>query len=172
MSKILILHELKAPVALSTLASRDLLEFSGEYNTFSPAGFLLKKMRGGIRHTFVEPGDAVIVVLAYADASDAEVESALEKVNPDLTSDELVDQAQARRVIAILHPSVVGAVGSGGTGKNEMYFDLKDVDLPSKGLPFPEGIGFKWCAYNTGGGALTTGSSLMISGRYMGVKLG
>ncbi len=171
MSDIMIKHEFTAAVALSTLAARDLLQVSAQYGTFSNGGFLLKKIRGSVRVPFLEPGDNVVLVLAYSDASIAEVETALENADADLTSDELVDQAQARTVIAVMGPTVYGAVGSGGTSKNEVIFDLAKIDLPAKGLPFPEGIGWQWAVYNDGGGALTTGASAIVSARYHGVKL-
>ncbi len=171
MSKILIKHEFTSATALSTLAARDALQVSAQYGTLSGGGYLMKRIRGEGRLTFLEPGDGGILVLAYSDATVAEVEAALENADADLTADELVDQAQARTVVGIIGAKTTLSVGSGGTAKNELFFDLSDIDLPSKGLPFPEGIGWQWIFYNTSAGAMTTGAAVTISARYMGVKL-
>ncbi len=171
-SKLKILYEAPSAFGVGALAAKDMTDAFTQYASFSNGGFLLKKLRGSVRHVFVEPGDGGILVLAYADASAAEIETALELVNTDLATDELVEQAQARAIIGLCAPRLNGGLGSGGTDKCELYYDLSEIDIPSKGLPFLEGIGWKWCFYNTGGGAFTTGSSLNMAARYLGVKLG
>ncbi len=170
-NQLLIKHEIIAAVGLSTLASRTFLTLSTGMSAFENRGFLLKRIRGGATQVFTEPGDVGILVMAYGDASASEIETALEAVDVNLTEDELVEQASARRIISILHPTIIGGVGTGGSGKTMAIYDFSDIEIPAKGLPFPEGVGWKWGFYNIGGGAFTTGSSVMTSARVMGVAL-
>ncbi len=169
-SKIKILHQLEAAAGISTLAARTPIAVASLYATMSPSGFLMKKLRGSARMVFVEPGDNGLLVLAYSDATLAEVETALEAINTDLVSDEVIDQAIARRIIGIAKPHN-GGLGTGGSGKNEIIYDLSDIEIPSGGLPFGESNGWVWYFYNDGGGAFTTGASMIVSARFHGVSL-
>lgn len=171
-----ILHEASKAVALSTLGAGAAVLISGPYAGTTTAGFLMKKISGYCAIEFsadgATPDDFPLLVLAYGDNTVTEVQNALILEEVDPTDDHLVNQATVRRIVGAMGPTYgIHHENDANNAHQTWHFDLKKMDLPSKGLPFGEGVGWQWLIWNPTNSAYTTGALAHLWARYHGVWL-
>ncbi len=177
-SGIQILHHHKSATSIGTLGAANAIAIGdGAYQGSAlTAGFLLKKLRGwaGIEFSAdgATPDDFPLLVLAYGDKSGSEVNAAMVLEEPNPASDHLVNQATVRAIVDVIGPDIVVHHENDANNANQSYhFDLSRVELPKKGMPFPEGVGWEWHIFNPTSSSFTTGGIAHIWAKYMGVWL-
>ncbi len=130
---------------------------------------LLKRLRVSGHVTWPNLGDAAMLVLGYADATVAQIVTALTTavVNPESAATYRRNQLDERVLVDFV------ALGPMGQAAAEAVAFNWEPELPKKGLPFSIGDGFNTYVFNTNAAnAFTNGPTLRLVHRWMFAWLG
>ncbi len=159
-----ILSDSSAANSLGALTTLTALVIETGHATGLLRAFLMKKVKARITTVGRTIGDeALLVGMARGGASITEIKAALEDVQ---LQEDLAIQGAKREVI---HETLalMTRSGDGTTEEAEFMVSLGG----GKGIPFGEGVGWQWFAYNLGDGSLTTGSKMHMHATYWGIWL-
>ncbi len=147
-------------VALATLAVNTALQIGQRTLTQS---FLAKHLRATYVLRDADAGDTIVFGMARGDQSVTNIKTALELAQ--LERDQ-VNQAQARQVLfETVRTITISTVAPGAE-----HF----IDIPlggGKGIPFEDGDGYQFFAFNVGADAQVAGATALVFGDITGVWL-
>lgn len=151
-------------VDTSTLAASTVVQIDLGLSSLN-RNFVLKNLRSIYHVNIPDPLDECALILAYSDASDADIEAALTGVAIKDIEDVQAykdGQLKARGIIAIEEPPWGDIAGAGMVG-------VVDWKLPPKGIPALKGDGFQILAYNLNTvAAFTNGPTFRGLSKWMG----
>ncbi len=145
---------------LATLASRSAVVINSQM-TATTATFLMKRLRYFLQligRTTADDGP-IIIGAAHGDATVSEIEAAMVELNPTGPSS-ITDMLTEDTAWVIYRNTLIPMVIKG----DQTFAQTEHSNWINfggrNGIPAPEGSGFQLFAYNSGPGALTTGSSM------------
>ncbi len=162
MVEILPMRNTDGGVALDTLAKTIAMSIESSQGSGLLQSFLMKKVAVDANLITPDSGDTIIIGMARGDATVTEIKAAVEQIQLER---DLVDQANARQV---LWETVRVLSDEGGFPKTVRIVESLGG---GKGIPFEDGDGWQWFAYNAGGNDQVAGAFVHLSGVYYGVWL-
>ncbi len=144
---------------LDTLAINTALVLLSGRSTGMLQSFLMKKVLADVHLSLPDVGDTIMVGMARGDATITEIKAAMEMTQRER---DMTQQASVREVLwetvrmltdEVPYVRIVESIGGG------------------KGIPFEDGDGWQWFAYNMGDNAQVGGASVVISATEYGVWL-
>ncbi len=157
--------------SIAVLASKAALNVDAALKNLKEAFLLTKCITAGSVE-YADINDGLLLVLAYGDATVAEVGLAM-SLNSDTAIDfEAVDdhrsqQQAVRRIIAFV---ALPAGGAGSAVNGMMAFTVR-WELPKGGSPFTKGDGPQIFLYNHGSGAISSGATMTCITKWWGVRM-
>ncbi len=159
-----IISDVDVATALGTLATQTAIVMDTSHATALLQSFLMKKVRAHVRSKgATTDDDGILVGMARGDATITEIKAALETVQLERDM-----QTQANRRVVLFETLMYLR----GSGDGVTQFAEREVSLGGgNGIPFEDGDGWQWFAYNYSDGNLTTGQSLHLHATIYGVWL-
>ncbi len=157
--------------SISTLASKTALNVDAALKNLKEAFLLTKAITAGSVE-YADINDGLLLVLAYGDASVAEVGAAMSlnsdtAVDFEAVDDYRVQQLAVRRIIAF----VALPAGGAASAINGMMAFTVEWALPKGGSPFTKGDGPQIFIYNHGSGAISSGASMTCITKWWGARM-
>ncbi len=164
---VVILRDQIENVAIATLAVKVAVAVDTAHGTGLQNAFLMKKIRAIIWVDDMDVSDAILVGIARGSATITDIKSALENNNVDRNKKQ---QAAMRDVL--FETLTILTAPTGGSDTGQAYHLLEVSVGGGKGIPFDEGEGWQWFAYNMGANNQVAGALLNADVTYWGAWLG
>lgn len=146
--------------ALGTLGARIALSLNTVMSSITSSFLMLRyKMLVQLTGRTVPDNGPLVIVLARGDATLAEIQSAFQEQNTAGPED-LTQTLSQDNIKAIYEQTVQPFVLKGDGTEGQILTPWIRLGRGGKGIPALETVGFSAFVFNTGSGALTTGSSV------------
>ncbi len=151
------------PIGLATLQAGVAVVIENAHSTAMLESFLMKRVEATFVLQTPDVDDHIIIGMSRGDATVAEIKAAIELTQLER---DLQDQANAR---VVLHETKRMLTGNDGVVGDKVH--LKVSLGGGKGIPFDDGDGWAWFAYNAGSNDQVAGAFIGGNGTYYGVWL-
>ncbi len=156
-----ILKDTTRGVDLSTLATATALSIESGHGTGLLQSFLMKKVSANVGFKGGVAGEMVIIGMARGDVSVGEIKAAMEPIQLERNK-----KTQAANK-DVLHETL--RIVNLDPTQAPMHYEVSIGG--GKGIPFEDGDGWLWFAYNVTSATLTTGALFSLDATYYGVWL-
>lgn len=153
-------------VDLATLNTKIAVAFETSHATALLNAFLMKRVRAEIvLQDAVAQEGPILVGMARGKATIAEIKAAVEMLQLDRSRQQ---QADVRVVLF----ETVRAMFDSNSGSGRVVWTIDESLGGGKGIPFDEGEGWQWFAYNADASNLTGNAFIKLQATYFGAWLG
>ncbi len=157
---------LSSALDLGTLNVGVAVQFEADHGTGLLNAYLMKKVDCEVWIDAMDASDTILVGMARGGASVTEIKTALELTDLDRSR-----QGQAN-VRVVLHETLRLIWRDAAGGDVRQSIRIKESLGGGKGIPFDEGEGWQWFAYNAGANNQVAGALINVIGTHYGAWLG